>query len=235
MKGLKEFTKGILHENPTFVIILGLCPTLAVSTKLIFALGMGVAATFVLLCSNVFISLLKGYIPEKVRIPSYIVIIASFVTVVDLLMQAFAWELSKSLGVFVPLIVVNCIILGRAEAFANKNTVSAAILDALGMGVGFTLALSLIALIREALGGGTITFLALPIPGLEDGVLELPGLVTSPIAIFVAPAGALLLIGLLKGFFNLLPEIKAKFEHTLKRVFKRTSQTEEMLKGDEGL
>lgn len=193
---LREFTKGIFAENPIFIILLGLCPTLAVSTRVDNAIGMGGAVLFVLLGSNIFISLLKNFIPEKVRIPSYIVIIASFVTIVDMLMQAYAPALSSSLGVFVKLIVVNCIILGRAEAFANKNSVVLSILDALGMGIGFTLGLLLISFIREVLGAGTISIFSLKI--------IIPGLARAPIAVFALPAGALLVIGYLKGFFNWL-------------------------------
>lgn len=194
-----EFTKGFFKENPIFVLLLGLCPTLAVSTKVVNALGMGAGVIFVLLGSNIFVSLLKNFIPEKVRIPSYIVIIASFVTIVDLVMQAYAPSLSESLGVFVKLIVVNCIILGRAEAFANKNTLGSSILDALGMGIGFTLGLLLISFIREVLGSGTITLFAL---GGFDGVIKLPGLYNAPVRIFSLSAGALLVLGFLLGFFN---------------------------------
>ena len=196
---IKEFTKGFFKENPIFVLLLGLCPTLAVSTKVVNALGMGAGVIFVLLGSNIFVSLLKNFIPEKVRIPAYIVIIASFVTIVDLVMQAFAPSLSESLGVFVKLIVVNCIILGRAEAFANKNSLGASILDALGMGIGFTLGLLLISFIREVLGSGTITLFAL---GGFDGVIELPILYQAPVRIFSLSAGALLVLGFLLGFFN---------------------------------
>ena len=156
---LKEFSKGLIKENPVFVLALGLCPALGVTSKVVNALGMGAGALFVLLGSNIFVSLLKNFIPEKVRIPSYIVIIASFVTIVEMVMEAFIPSLYEALGVFVPLIVVNCVILGRAEAFANKNTVGSSILDALGMGIGFTLALVVIALVREVLGAGTITLI----------------------------------------------------------------------------
>jgi len=202
---IKEFTKGFFKENPIFVLLLGLCPTLAVSTKVVNALGMGAGVIFVLLGSNIFVSLLKNFIPEKVRIPSYIVIIASFVTIVDLVMQAFAPSLSESLGVFVKLIVVNCIILGRAEAFANKNTLGASVLDALGMGIGFTMGLLLIAFIREVLGSGTITLFAM---GGFDGVIELPGLVNAPVRIFSLSAGALLVVGFLLGIFNWIGSAK---------------------------
>ena len=189
---MNHFTKGIIKENPIFIIVLGLCPALAVSTQVVNAIGMGAGVIFVLLGSNIFVSLLKDFIPEKVRIPAYIVIIASFVTIVDLVMQAFAPSLSKSLGVFVQLIVVNCIILGRAEAFANKSKVSDSVLDALGMGVGFTLALGLISLIREVLGSGTITLFAI---GSFDGVIKLPGLSESPVRVMSLAAGALLVMG----------------------------------------
>ena len=190
-----NFSKGIFKENPIFIILLGLCPTLAVSTQVVNAIGMGAGVIFVLLGSNIFVSLLKNFIPEKVRIPSYIVIIASFVTMVDLFMQGYAPALSKNLGVFVQLIVVNCIILGRAEAFANKNNVKDSVLDALGMGVGFTLGLGLISLIREVLGSGTITLFAI---GGFDGVIRMPGLSESPVRVMSLAPGALLVIGYLK-------------------------------------
>lgn len=196
---LKEFTKGIFKENPIFVIVLGLCPTLGVSTLVVNALGMGAGVIFVLVCSNIFVALLKDFIPSKVRIPAYIVIIASFVTIVEMVMQAYMPSLFEALGVFVPLIVVNCLILGRAEAFANKNTVGASILDALGMGIGFTLGLILISLIREVLGSGTITLFAM---GSFDGVIRIPVLYSSPMRIISLSAGALLVMGYLKAFFN---------------------------------
>ena len=191
---IKEFTKGLFKENPIFVIALGLCPTLATSTMVINALGMGAGVIFVLVCSNIFISLLKNFIPDNVRIPAYIVVIASFVTIVQMVMEAYAPALYAALGVFVPLIVVNCIILGRAEAFANKNKVLPSILDGLGMGVGFTLALTLIALIREVLGSGTIT-----LPGC---VITVSVISIAPMRVIAFPAGALLVLGLLKAFFQ---------------------------------
>ncbi|MBR4913334.1 MAG: electron transport complex subunit E [Bacteroidales bacterium] len=153
---LNILTKGFFKENPTLILVLGCCPTLAVTTSVTNALGMGAATTFVLLMSNMLISALKNIIPDKVRIPSYIVIIATFVSMIDLLIQGFLPSLSASLGVFIPLIVVNCIVLGRAEAFANKNTVFDSLLDGLGMGIGFTIALTLIGAIREILGSGSI-------------------------------------------------------------------------------
>ena len=202
---IKEFTKGIFKENPIFIIVLGLCPALGVSTKVINALGMGAGVIFVLLSSNILVSLLKDFIPEKVRIPSYIVIIASFVTIVEMVMQAYSPALYKNLGVFVPLIVVNCVILGRAEAFANKNKLIPSILDGLGMGIGFTLGLLLIALVREVLGSGTITIFPI---GSFSGVISIPGLVNAPIRVIGLAAGALLVMGYLKAFFNWYAEKK---------------------------
>jgi electron transport complex protein RnfE len=188
-----EFWKGIIRENPTFVLALGLCPTLAVSISVANAVGMGVAATFVLLGSNIMIALLKNLIPDKVRIPCYIVVIATFVTIAELSMKAYSPALNRALGIYVPLIVVNCIVLGRAEAFASKNNVVASILDALGMGVGFTLALILISAIRELLGSGTIA-----------GFVVTKSF--APAAMIAMPSGALLVIGLLLGYFNYLKE-----------------------------
>jgi electron transport complex protein RnfE len=196
---IQEFTKGIIKENPIFIVLLGLCPALAVSTQVVNALGMGAGVIFVLLGSNIFVSLLKNYIPEKVRVPSYIVIIASFVTVVDLTMQAYAPSLSDSLGVFVQLIVVNCAILGRAEAFANKNTLSNSVLDALGMGIGFTLGLVMISLVREVFGAGTITLFAM---GNFDGVIRIPLIYEAPARVIALATGALLVVGYIKAFFN---------------------------------
>ena len=148
----KEFVKGIYAENPVYRMVLGLCPVLAVSNTVENSLGMGVAATFVLLCSNIVISLIKNWVPKKIRIPMFIVIIASFVTIADLVMAAYSPGLHKALGIFVPLIVVNCIILGRAEAFASKKSLLDSISDALGMGLGFTLALLTLGITREVLG-----------------------------------------------------------------------------------
>lgn len=201
----KEFTKGLLKENPVFIIVLGLCPALGVSTIVVNAIGMGAGVLFVLLGSNIFVSLLKNFIPDKVRIPAYIVIIASFVTIVEMFMEAFIPVLYDNLGVFVPLIVVNCIILGRAEAFANKNSVKSSVLDALGMGFGFTMALMLISLVREVFGSGTITLFPI---GSFSGVIEIPGLVDSPIRVFGLAAGALLVIGFLKALFNWIEDIR---------------------------
>jgi electron transport complex protein RnfE len=188
---LNEFLKGIIKENPTFVLVLGLCPTLAVSISVLNGIGMGIAATFVLLGSNIIISLIKNIIPERVRIPCYIVVIATFVTITELMMKAYSPALNRALGIYVPLIVVNCIVLGRAEAYASKHSVVDSFFDGLGMGIGFTLALILISGIREFLGSGQILGRTL-IPGFE------------PAFVFSMPSGALLVIGLLLGFFNIL-------------------------------
>ncbi len=192
-KLLTEFLRGIIKENPTFVLLLGLCPTLAVSVSVTNGIGMGIAATFVLLGSNIIISLIKNVIPEKIRIPCYIVVIATFVTVAELSMKAYSPALNRALGIYVPLIVVNCIVLGRAEAYAAKNTVVNSFFDGLGMGVGFTLALILISGIREFFGTGKILGYTL-IKGFE------------PASVIGMPSGALLVIGLLLGLFNLLKE-----------------------------
>lgn len=207
---LKEFSKGIIKENPSLILLLGLCPTLAVTSKVSNAIGMGLSATFVLICSNLLISILKDFIPDKIRIPSYIVIIASFVTIVDMLMNAFLPVLAKSLGIFIPLIVVNCIILGRAEAFANKNKPAISVLDGLGMGIGFTLALILIAFIRESLvtlgidfsdyGGGFFSFFT---EDPEKPFLRINGVeIYSGAKIFTLPAGALFVFGVILAIIN---------------------------------
>lgn len=188
---LKEFFKGLFKENPIFVIILGLCPALAVSTSVENALGMGIAVTFVLLFSNPIISSLRKTIPEKIRIPCFIVVIASFVTIVDLLMKGFFPLISRRLGIFVPLIVVNCIIMGRAEAYASKNPVFLSLLDGLGMGLGFALALVVISAVREVLGAGTFL-----------GLLLAKGF--KPLTVMILPSGALLTLGLLMGGINLI-------------------------------
>lgn len=156
MSKINIVTKGLIKENPTLVLVLGLCPSLAVTTSVINALGMGLATTFVLIMSNMLVSLLKNVIPDKVRIPAYIVVIATFVSIVDLVLQGFVPALASSLGLFIPLIVVNCIVLGRAEAFASKNSVFDSLLDGIGMGLGFTLALFIIGACREILGSGAI-------------------------------------------------------------------------------
>jgi electron transport complex protein RnfE len=196
MTNLKYLTNGLLKENPTFVLVLGTCPTLAVTTAAVNGIGMGAATTFVLVCSNLIISLLKNFIPDKVRIAAFIVVIATFVTIVDLVMKAYTPDLYKALGIFIPLIVVNCIILGRAEAFAQKNGVWPSILDGLGMGIGFTLAITLLASIREILGNGTI--FSFPLVGEN----------ASTILLFILPPGAFVTYGLLIAIVN---RIKTRF------------------------
>ena len=212
----KEFTKGLISENPVMRLVLGTCPTLAVTTSVVNALGMGVSALLVLVCSNIVISALRKIIPSKVRIPAYIVIIASFVTIVQMIVKAFVPALDKSLGVFLPLIVVNCIILGRAEAFAGKNSVIASAVDGLGMGVGFTIALCCMAAVREVLGAGT--FLAgakslLSLAGITsfDGfTLVSEGSAISPMTIFILAPGGFFTFGLLMACANKLAENKGK-------------------------
>ena len=194
MTASSVFTRGFFRENPVFALLLGMCPTLGVTTSAINGLGMGLATTAVLFASNGVVSLVKNSIPDSVRIPSYIVIIASFVTMIDLTMEAFLPELHLALGIFIPLIVVNCIILGRAESFASKNRVGFALLDGLGMGLGFSMALTMLGGIREILGNGSIFGLTLPV------ISEIPML------LFLMPPGAFLALGLLIAGVNALYE-----------------------------
>lgn len=191
MNQWKNFTKGFIKENPVFVLVLGMCPTLGVTSSAINGLGMGLATTFVLMMSNMVIALVKGVIPDKVRIPAFIVIIAAFVTVVQLLMQAFVPALYKSLGLFIPLIVVNCIVLGRAEAFASKNNVGSSAIDGLGIGLGFTFALVLLGSIREILGSGKIFNITL----YSENFVTL---------VFVLAPGAFIVLGYLIALINRL-------------------------------
>lgn len=200
MNAWKEFLKGLFKENPIFVVVLGLCPTLAVTTQTINGIGMGIAVIFVLTMSNLLISLLRNFIPEMVRIPAYIVIIASFVTIVQMVIKAFAPELDRALGIFIPLIVVNCIILGRAEAFASKNPSLLSVMDGLGMGLGFTLSLTLIGFIREVLGSGTIT---LQLAGIGT-VIDLSQWISAPAVVMILPTGGFIVMGLLLAFFQYL-------------------------------
>jgi len=188
MNQITNFTKGFIKDNPVFVLLLGLCPTLGVTTTAINGLGMGLATTFVLVMSNVVVSIFKNMIPDKVRIPSFIVIIASFVTIVELTMQAFVPALFEALGLFIPLIVVNCVVLGRAEAFASKNNLWSSIVDGMGMGLGFSFALTLLGAVRELLGGGAIFGLKF-IQG--DGML-----------VFVLAPGAFIALGYLIAIMN---------------------------------
>lgn len=191
MSLIKETTKGFFKENPVFVMALGLCPALAVSSSIENAIGMGGAATFVLVCSNILVSLLKNVIPPKIRIPCYIVVIASFVTIVDMTMNAYLPELHKNLGIFIPLIVVNCVILGRAEAFAGRNNVIKSLFDGIGMGIGFTLALAAVAFFRELLGAGQLL-----------GYNVMPANY-QPVLIAILAPGAFLTLGLLLGLMNI--------------------------------
>lgn len=189
MSNYKTLINGIIRENPIFVLLLGMCPTLATTTSTLNGLGMGLATMFVLVFSNVFISLMKNLIPDGVRIPCFIVIIASFVTILQLLMQAFVPKLYNTLGIFIPLIVVNCIILGRAEAFAAKNSVIASFFDGVGMGLGFTLALTVLGIFREFLGKGSFL-----------GIELLPE--SMRILIFVLAPGAFITLGFLIAIVN---------------------------------
>ena len=196
MSKLQNLLKGIIKENPVLVLVLGTCPTLAVSTSVINALGMGIAATAVLICSNMAISAFRKVIPDKVRIPCYIVLIAGFVTMIEMLMHAFVPDLYEALGVFLSLIVVNCIILGRAEMYASKNGVLDSAIDAVGMGIGFTLALFLMASIREILGSGS--WFGLPIPWLSE----------NPILIFGMAPGGFFVFGCLIALVNKISKKK---------------------------
>ena len=207
-----ELTKGFLKENPVLRLVLGTCPTLATSTSVVNGVGMGIAATVVLVCSNIVISALRKVIPAKARIPAYIVIIASFVTVVQMLVKAFVPALDASLGVFLPLIVVNCIILGRAEAFAGKNPVLASGVDGLGMGIGFTAALFCMGTVREILGAGTFlagidTMIGGSFKGFDfTGALAKIGL--APMTVFILPAGGFFVFGMLMALANRIAEGK---------------------------
>ena len=187
---LNNFLKGIFSQNPILKLLLGFCPTLAVTTSAINGLGMGLCTLGVLLCSNMVISVIAKYIPDNVRIPSYIVVIASFVTIVELLLQAYLPFLYESLGIFIPLIVVNCLILGRAEAYANKHDIVDSFVDALGMGLGFSLVLTLLGIIREFLGLGSFFGYSLNID--------------TPLTIFILPAGGFLTLGFVIAFVNFI-------------------------------
>ncbi|MBQ2615017.1 MAG: electron transport complex subunit E [Clostridia bacterium] len=188
----KTFFNGLLKENPTLVLFLGMCPTLAVTTGVTNAIGMGLSTTAVLICSNIVISLLRNFIPNKIRIAAYIVVIAGFVTVVEMLMNAYLPALAGSLGIYIPLIVVNCIILGRAEAFASKNTVLSSAFDGAGMGLGFTGALVLISSVREILGAGSFAGIPLFGPTFQ------------PVTIMILPPGAFLTLGVLLAIINII-------------------------------
>lgn len=197
-QNLKVLTNGIIKENPVLRLVLGTCPTLAVTTAAINGISMGVAATLVLVCSNFAISLLRNFIPDKIRIPAYITIIAGFVSVVQMLVKAFAPSIDKSLGIFLPLIVVNCIILARAEMFASKNPILPSVLDGLGMGIGFTATLTLMGAIRELLGAGTI--FSLPVTSQ----------IIDPMIIFLLPPGGFFVFGILVAISNALAKKQGK-------------------------
>ena len=191
------FMNGVITENPTFRLVLGTCPTLAVTTSAINGIGMGLAATFVLVCSNVVVSLVRKLIPDKARIPSFIVIIATFVTIVQMMMQAFVPSLYEALGIFIPLIVVNCIILARAEAFASKNGPLQSAVDGLGMGLGFTCAITLIGIVRELIGNGSVFG------------INLLGASYEPMLLFVLAPGGFITFGLLLGIINAITARRA--------------------------
>ena len=191
MNYIKTITNGIIKENPTFVLLLGMCPTLATTTSATNGMSMGLATMFVLICSNFVISLIKNVVPDMVRIPVFVVVIAAFVSILQMLMEAYMPSINKSLGIYIPLIVVNCIILGRAEAFACKNNPLASICDGIGMGLGFTLALTLLGSVRELIGAGTLF-----------GVTLLPE--TCHVLLFVLPPGAFITLGYLIAIVNKL-------------------------------
>lgn len=191
----KNFMKGIIETNPVFVLLLGLCPTLAVSTSVENGIAMSGAVLFVILGSNICVSLIRKWIPNSVRIPVFIVIIATFVTIVDLVMKGYFPRLARALSIYVPLIVVNCIILGRAEAFASKNSFGDSVADAFGIGSGFALAILLISLIREVLGNGSLVVFG-------KTLFSIPGFSEHPVSLFILPMGAFLVIGVLLALFR---------------------------------
>lgn len=198
LSNFKELTKGLIKENPIFVQFLGMCATLAVSTSVINGIGMGLSTTVVLVASNIIISLIRNFIPNKVRIAAYIIVIAGCVTAVEMALKAFVPEISKSLGIFIPLIVVNCIILGRAEAFASKSGVVKSALDGIGMGLGFTLALFILGAIREILGNGTFLGMSVFPESFQ------------PATIFILPPGAFIVLGCVLAVLNLVSSKKRK-------------------------
>ncbi|MBQ0112798.1 MAG: electron transport complex subunit E [Bacteroidales bacterium] len=197
MKGFKIVLNGLIKENPTFCLLLGMCPTLATTTSAINGMGMGLCTMFVLMCSNMVVAAIKNIVPDKVRIPAFVVVIATFVTILQLALQAYVPALNKSLGIFIPLIVVNCIILGRAEAFASKHNVVDSLLDGIGIGLGFTVALTLLGSVREMLGAGSIFGYKFIAPD-SDGIL-----------LFILPPGAFIALGYLIAIVN---RLRAKYE-----------------------
>lgn len=210
-KMMERLQNGIIKENPTFVLMLGMCPTLAVTTSAINGVGMGLSTTVVLVMSNMLISLLRNIIPDRVRVPAFIVVVASFVTIIQFLVQGFIPSLYAALGIYIPLIVVNCIILGRAESYASKNPVLPSIFDGLGMGLGFTVGLTLIGIVREVIGAGQIFgFQILPLADAASGKLGY-----TPVTIFVLAPGAFFVLGILVAVMNVLRERAEKKGHPL--------------------
>lgn len=197
MKGFKIVLNGLIKENPTFCLLLGMCPTLATTTSAVNGMGMGLCTMFVLMCSNMVVAAIKNIVPDKVRIPAFVVVIATFVTILQLALQAYVPALNKSLGIFIPLIVVNCVILGRAEAFASKHNVVDSLLDGIGIGLGFTVALTLLGSVREMLGAGSIFGYKFIAPD-SDGIL-----------LFILPPGAFIALGYLIAIVN---RLRAKYE-----------------------
>ncbi len=193
---IKVLTNGLITENPTFIQLLGMCPTLAVTTSLVNAVGMGLSATFVLIFSNLVISLIRKFIPDKIRIASYIVVIAAFVSIIEMLLKAYLPSISDALGLFIPLITVNCIILARAESFASKNKPVPSMFDGLGMGLGFTLGLAILGSVREILGAGTLLGFSLFGAGFQ------------PALIFILPPGAFLALGVILAIYNMIKDKK---------------------------
>ncbi|MFO8061618.1 MAG: electron transport complex subunit E [bacterium] len=210
-----NFLKGIWDNNPVLILLLGFCPVLAVSTTVIDALGMGISTTFVLLGANIVISLIRGFVPKKMRIPVFIIVIATFVTIVDLVLYGFFFELHKSLGLFIPLIVVNCIVLGRAEAFASKNSLLDSIVDALGMGVGFILAIVVLAAIREMLGNGTVMGFTLFPQSYQ------------PVIVAILPPGAFITLGFMLAGMNRISIGRAQREKARKKALKAMKNTKQ--------
>lgn len=199
----EDFKKGIIKSNPVLVLALGLCPTLAVSTSIDNAFGMTAAVLFVLICANIIVSMIRNFTPARVRIAVFIVVIASLVTIVDLTMQAFLPDLSENLGIFIPLIVVNCIVLGRAEAFASKNSPLHSTADAFGMAMGFGLSITIISFFRQVLGTGELVI-------FDKQIFEVPGLIDNPMSIFILPMGAFFVIGCLLAVLRYLGVIQGE-------------------------
>lgn len=227
---LKILTNGLFAQNPTFRLVLGMCPTLAITTSAFNGLGMGLAATLILVCSNALVSALRKVIPDKVRIPAYVLIIATFVTLLEMLLKKFIPTLYSALGIYLPLIVVNCIILARAEAFAGSNTVGDSILDGLGMGLGFTLALTALGFVREFIGNGSIFVGSL---GSLSFGLTINGLQDYALKIFVLPAGGFLTLGLAMALVNWLSDRKAlKAQREAEKVADKMERAKSTMDGD---